>query len=167
MTERILRLTSIRRWLALLAATLVLAACTPIIAGYSLQAYTNATQLKAETLALIAISGEPWADHAAEARALQTRLDGAYEFSAGTAYNQEATAMWAIIRDRSQDALLGSFFVRWSKGPTGEAYRTRKLRRIRLAFDRLICLEANKKEKTACPAMNPDAADAATETGNE
>lgn len=166
MITPILRLVAVRSWLILLASTLVLAACTPIIAGYSLQAYTNATQLKAETLALIDASAEPWSTHSAEARALQTLLDGAYEFSAGTAYNAEATKVWAIIRDRSDTALLGAFFKRWStNGTTREAYRARKHRFVALAFDRLICLEANKKEKTACPSMDGAATEA--EAGDE
>jgi hypothetical protein len=166
MTSSMTRPAVLRNGLMLLAMAF-LAACTPIIAGYSLQAYTNATQLKAETLALIQASAEPWSDHAAEARALQTRIDGAYEFSAGTAYNRDATEMWAKIRDRGDTALLGAFFKRWSSaGATGKAYRERKHRFVAIAFDRLICLEANKKEKTACPSFDGTSG-AEAEAGNE
>ncbi len=129
--------------------------CAPIIAGYSLQAYTNATELKAETLAMIDASGDPYDGHAAAIAALQIKLNAAYEFSRGTAYNEQATAMWRIIRNPSeQHSLLGQFFALWKKqGTTSPYYRQAKRGNITLAFDRLICLEANKKESTRCPAF--------------
>lgn len=161
------RFAVIRNGIALLFGALLLTACTQIIAGYSLQAYTNATQLKAETLALVDASGEPYLQHLDDAIDVQTKLDAAYEFSAGTAYNKEATAMWAIIRDRSENGLTGSFFARWHQNSvTTAGYRKYKHRYIAIAFDRLICLEANKKEKTKCPALDAGSASEA-EAGNE
>lgn len=157
MTKPLLRLAVARSWLALLASTLVLAACAPIIAGYSLQAYTNATQLKAETLAIIDSSGDPYDRHAEAVAALQVRLNAAYEFSRGTAYNEQATEMWRIIRNPSPTrSLLGQFFAVWRDAPThttSAVYRAGKRKNVTLAFDRLICLEANKKEATRCPAF--------------
>jgi hypothetical protein len=156
---------------------LMLAACTPIIAQYSLESYANATMLKAQTIAVIDSATEPYPAHAAEVRKLQTDLSAAYEFSRGMPYNRVASAMWGIIRNPDEkDSLLGEFFARWrarkdaAGAPAGfrQAYVDGKRKNIVFAFDRLICLEANKKAAARCPAYpgapptaaTPDSGDA-------
>jgi hypothetical protein len=145
---------SLARLAAIVLAATSLGGCGTIIAAYSLESYTNATKLKAETLAVIDAAKDPYAAHAEEVRKLQTDLSAAYEFSHGMPYNSEASAMWDIIRNPSEtNSLLGEFFAIWRKRGTGlgDFYRYAKRKNIVFAFDRLICLEANKKAATKCP----------------
>jgi len=139
-----------------IAVMLALAACEDI-PQYSLQAYSNATEAKAKSLALLAKADDPYATHRAEAEALILDLDVAYEFAAGVAGNNAAADMWNIIRDPRENS-VGGFVRLWRDDLPGglspgfiEAFE----RDVRFAFDRLICLESNKREPTACPAL-PD-----------
>jgi hypothetical protein len=150
------RLGRVATALALGLTLVSTSACGRLIAEHSLVAYTNATRLKAATLALVDVSASPYPAHADQARRLQVDLDAAYEFSRGTPYNSEAAAMWRIIRNPAPDrTLIGTFLTIWRESPGGlpQSYRTGKKANVALAFDRLICLEANKKERTKCPEM--------------
>ena len=146
---------------------LSLGACTPLIAAYNVEAYSRATTLKAETMAMIAVSGEPYAEHRAEARALQTRLNAGYEFANGLPQNEISARMWRMIADHDGH-LAGGFLRLWEEhNTTGSAYRTAKTRQIEQAFDYLICLEANKRAAQRChePAT-PNPSDAAETPGS-
>ncbi|MEX0311289.1 MAG: hypothetical protein AB3N17_13715, partial [Tateyamaria sp.] len=68
------------------ALCLALIACEDI-PQYSLQAYSNATEAKAKSLALLAKAEDPYARHSAAAEALVLEMDVAYEFAAGVAGN--------------------------------------------------------------------------------
>jgi hypothetical protein len=126
-------------------------ACAPLIAEYSLEAYKNATTLKAETAALIDKAGSPYTDHEKEVNALTTKINAAYEFSAGLPSNQISAQQWQILRDPN-GGLYGGFVSVWKKyGSVSATYRQEKKIQISRAFDYIICLEANKKEATACP----------------
>ncbi|MEL6450774.1 MAG: hypothetical protein AAFQ19_05905 [Pseudomonadota bacterium] len=138
----------------LLAAALALAGCDDY-ADYSLAAYTNATEMKAKSLALLAKSGAPYAVHGAEAEAVLLQIDVAYEFAAGFEANQEAADMWALIRD-PEEGSVGGFVALWRRDfPQGlsPGFRTEFERATRFAFDRLICLEANKREPASCAPL--------------
>jgi hypothetical protein len=127
-----------------------LAACSPLIADFSLEAYKNATSLKAETLALIDKSGEPYARHREAAEALTLRIDAAYEFAAGVPNNQLSAQQWAVMRDPEAD-LYGGYIRDWrSDGPVGATFREEKKKQIGQAFDAIICLEANKRSAARC-----------------
>jgi len=139
-------------WLGL--ALLVLSACAPIISEYSLDAYKNATSLKAETLGLIDKSAEKFASHRSEVDALTTKIDAAYEFAAGIPSNQLSTEQWQLLRNPDGN-LYGGFVRTWSSSKTGTlspAYRAGKKKEISDAFDQIICLETNKKEAKSCAA---------------
>jgi len=137
--------------LALLSALLLLlVGCGSLIADYSLDAYKNATTLKAETAALIDKSNEPYDNHANAVDDLTTKINAAYEFAAGLPSNQISAAQWQILRDPN-GKLYGGFLRRWRTGPLSTAYRADKKRQINRAYDYIICLEANKKEPTVCP----------------
>ncbi|MEO1640481.1 MAG: hypothetical protein AAFU41_14670 [Pseudomonadota bacterium] len=134
------------------------------IADYSLQAYTNATSLKARSLSLVAKATEPYATHRAEAEALLIAIDEAYEFANGIENNNEAARMWEILRDPDR-TLVGGFVNAWETGAangfsTDESGGSPFLREVGQnlsdSFDRLICLEANKREPSACPAPAPN-----------
>lgn len=129
---------------------LLIAACAPLIAGYSLEAYRNATSLKAETMALIGQAGEPFAQHGAEVRALRVKLSGAREFAAGMPRNQISTRQWDLMINPG-GGLAGGLLARWEReGTLGAGVVREQSAIIGRAFDDIICLEANKGEDTEC-----------------
>jgi hypothetical protein len=141
---------SLARPLSLLLLAFVLGGCGRLIAEYSLQAYTNATSLKAETLAMIDKSGEAYSLHAKEVDALNVKIDAAYEFSAGIPANQLSATQWAILRDPNRN-LWGGFAQFWkTHGTVSAFFRQGVKKNIGDAFDEIICLEANKQAQTSC-----------------
>lgn len=133
-----------------LVALLLLVACAPLIGAYSEQAYFNATSLKAQSLALVAKSGDSFADHADAVDAVLIDVDAAYEYSAGLPNNAISAAQWRLLRN-PEGNLLGGFVRRWREdGSLPAAYRRAKHRQLGLAFDRIICLEINKARAQAC-----------------
>ena len=136
---------------ALLPCLLLLAAsCAPLIAGYSLEAYKNATSLKAETLAMMAEADEPYSQHADSVEDLKVKLAAAEEFVAGMANNSLSAQQWAIMNDPA-GGLVGEYWVVWEQQTTiSAAARDAQIGQVREAFDEIICLEANKEKDTAC-----------------
>jgi len=131
-------------------ALLAVSACAPLIAPYSLEAYKNATSLKAETLAMIAESGDPFAQHEADVKALKIKLSAAQEFAAGMPMNRLSAAQWAIMND-PDGGLAGEHWALWERqGTMSAAVIAAQLRQIGAAFDEIICLEANKEKNTQC-----------------
>lgn len=138
-----------KTWPAALAV-IWLTGCAHQIAEYSLEAYKNATSLKAETGALIDKSGEPYARHVEDVDELTVKINSAYEFSAGTPRNAISAAQWNILRDPDGN-LYGGFVSTWKdEGTTSAAYRKAKKRQVNRAFDYIICLEANKQTFKPC-----------------
>jgi hypothetical protein len=135
-------------WFGLLA--LLVAACAPLIAGYSLEAYRYATSLKAETLAVLGQADQPFAEHAEEARGLRLRLLTAQEFASGMPRNQWSAGQWRIMNDPDRN-LAGGTLRRWeTDGRLDPVFLRERLPQISRAFDDIICLEANKGEDTEC-----------------
>lgn len=140
------------RWLSVFCVVLLLGCCAPIIADYSVDAYKNATSLKAETLALIDKSGEKFTAHKPEVDALTTKINAAYEFAAGLPNNQLSAQQWQLLRNPDGN-LYGGFVNVWRKQNTvSAAYRAGKRKEISEAFDFIICLEVNKKDSKTCKA---------------
>jgi hypothetical protein len=138
--------------LLLLLLCAALGACAPLIAEYNAEAYKNATTLKAETLAMMDKSGEPYSRHRKDVDTLTTKINAAYEYSAGFASNQLSAQQWNILRNPDGN-LYGSFVRLWqARGTLGAGYRSEKQIDIAEAFDYLICLEANKREPRPCSA---------------
>jgi hypothetical protein len=131
----------------------LLAACTSLPVGeYSLQAYENATTLKAETLALVAKSGQPFSANREAVEALSVKIDAAYEFAAGTSKDSPSALQWQLMRDPNVN-LFGGFVRYWQKrGTLKPTMRQQTADQMSAAFDHIICLEANKKETAACPS---------------
>jgi hypothetical protein len=137
------------RWLSAFCVVLLLACCAPIIADYSLDAYKNATTLKAETFALIDKSGEKYISHKAEAETLTTKVNAAYEFANGLANNSLSAQQWQIMRNPNGN-LYGGFIRLWQRGPLPPAFREDLKTSIGRGYDEIICLEINKKDTQRC-----------------
>jgi hypothetical protein len=133
-------------WLAVLG----LIGCAPLIGPYSPIAYQNATSLKAETLALMEKGTEPYAEYERQIEVLMVDIDKAYEFVNGISSNSLSAKQWLLLKKPDGD-LLGKFFLRWKERQTLSEDFIREFEGIVSdAFDEIICLEANKKEATAC-----------------
>ncbi|TFI57360.1 hypothetical protein E2493_15355 [Sphingomonas parva] len=147
---RVSRIWHARRVLAAALALVWVAACGTLIAPYSLEAYKNATSLKAETLAMIAESGDPYSAHEDEVKALKIKLMAAQEFAAGMPKNKLSAAQWQTMND-PDGGLAGEYWVVWQRqGTVSSTAMAAQLRQIGDAFDEIICLEANKEKNTAC-----------------
>jgi len=133
-----------------LLLVLVLASCTPLASPYSEQSYRNATELKAHSLALVAVSGEAFSQHQDEVRALLTDIDAAYEYARGLPQNQVVTEQWRLIRDPNSQ-FVGKFAAEWQrKGQFGALFRQEYAGEIAFAFDTIICVEITKKAAADC-----------------
>ena len=138
------------RWVVVFSA-LLLAACSTLPVGeYSLEAYKNATTLKAETLAMVAKSTDSYSRHAEEVEVLNVKIAAAYEFAAGTPNNQISAEQWRLLRDPDGD-LYGLFLNYWrQRGHLAPAQSEQLGAQISEAYDYIICLEANKQAQTSC-----------------
>lgn len=135
---------------SLLVLFLCLAACVPLIGPYSQTAYQNATDLKAETLALMDKATKPFSDNEKQVEALVVAIDKAYEYVHGIPSNDLSARQWEILKKPDGD-LLGRFFARWkSEGILKQVFIDEFKGIVSDAFDEIICLEANKKEATKC-----------------
>lgn len=127
-----------------------LAACAPLISPFREQAYANATTLKAQSLALIAKSGQPYSEHQAAVEKLLVDVDAAYEYAYGLPTNDIASNQWDILRD-PEGNLLGGFATKWrDSGTLSQFLREEIARQIANAFDTIICVEINKREASVC-----------------
>lgn len=140
---------------AALALTLVLPvlapiACAPVAPPPNPAAQVAAASLKAQTLSLLDVAGDPYANHAAEVDALTARIDAAASAAAADPLNTVSARQWAVLRDPDR-ALYGGTIALWrSQGALSPAFRDQKKIQIGRAFDYILCLEANKRRATAC-----------------
>lgn len=149
MTVRLPRSRAYRSAVALAA----FAACTPISADYSETAYRNATEIKAESLALLRRSDEPYAAHEGAVDALMLRADQAYEYARGLPRNEEIAESWGLIRDPGS-GLLAIHFGNWERaGTLRPAFRDEAVDQLSAGFDQIICREAYKREPGDCPDL--------------
>ncbi len=145
-------LNRIDRFRALLLVALVVwcTACVHL-PGYDQRAYENATSLKAQTLALLDRSEvEQYETALNSVNALRVSLSAAYEYANGIQYNNEAAKNWRdLIGD--EESMISGWLLLWQQeGPLAQIF-SRELRiTIAEGFDLIICLEANKRELTAC-----------------
>ncbi len=139
-----------RRLAALFSLLFVLAACEPFISPFTEQAYKNATTLKAQSLALIAKSEQPYSMHRDAVEKLLVDVDAAYEYADGLPNNDVVSAQWATLRNPDGN-LLGGFANRWrSSGTLSPFIREEISMQVGKAFDTIICVEINKREASAC-----------------
>ena len=130
-----------------------LMACDPLIGPFTEQAYKNATSLKAQSLALMAKSTQPYANHRAAAEKLMVDVDAAYEYANGLPRNDLSARQWNILRDPNGN-LLGGYLRRWrDAGKINSFVMQESRKQIGSAFDTIICLEINKREASACDEL--------------
>jgi hypothetical protein len=139
--------------LTLLLPALAPVACAPVAPPPNPAAQVNAAGLKAQTLSLLDVSGDPYTAHAAEVDALTARIDAAASAAAADPLNTFSARQWSVLRDPSR-ALYGGTIALWrSQGTLSPAFRDQKKIQIGRAFDYILCLEANKGRATSCGAM--------------
>jgi hypothetical protein len=127
-----------------------LGGCAPLIGPYSPVAYENATNLKAETLAMMNKATEQYPKHSEEVGKLFVKLNQAYEYVKGVPSNSISAKQWEILIDPN-GALIGKFFLRWRERETMGTHLIEEYKgEVGDAFDYIICLEANKKEASTC-----------------
>jgi hypothetical protein len=136
--------------LTLSTAALAPVACAPMAPPPDPAAQVNAASLKAQTLSLLDVAGDPYADHAAEVAALTARIDAAASAAAATPLNTLSARQWSVLRDPNR-ALYGGTMALWqSQGALGQAFRDQKKIQIGRAFDYILCLEVNKARAASC-----------------
>lgn len=134
----------------LFSLILALAACDPLISPFQEQAYENATTLKAQSLALIAKSSEPYSSHRTAVEQLLVDVDAAYEYANGLPKNDVVSEQWDILRNPDGN-LLGGFVRRWrGSGTLSPFFRDEISIQVGDAFDTIICVEINKREASVC-----------------
>lgn len=138
-----------RVWLIML----LLGASTACVhlAGYDQRAYENATSLKAQTLALLDRSTlESFDDTRNSVNALRVELSAAYEYANGIQFNNEAAKNWRDLIGNDDSMIQGWLSLWQSQGRLSAIFAGELRETIAEGFDLIICLEANKRELTAC-----------------
>lgn len=133
------------------ACWVLLAACTPLAPEYSIEAYGQATCLKAQSLALIVEATGPIGPEQARIDSLRLDVDSAYEFAHGLPNNEIVSQQWALMRDPNGKLLFG-LLRHWEAHPAGlgASFVNEARGEIGGAFDTIICLEINKRAANAC-----------------
>lgn len=137
----------------LLACVVVLSSCQAIrVSAYDAAAHQNAILLKAETLALMATSNEPFAQHKDAVGVLSGKIEAAYQAAAAKKNDELVAREWQVLKDPERD-LYGGFVKRWeTSGKISNAFREAMSGQIGEAFDMIICLEAAKQSGGQCTA---------------
>lgn len=117
-------------------------------------AYTQATSLKVDALALMSKATEDAAVHNESIDQLLVKVDKAYEYEKGRPKNEITTRMWEIIRDPDRN-LLGGFIKRWrEKGKLSKAFVEEAKGLVGEVFDIITGLESQKiKEDEASAGL--------------
>ena len=84
----------------------ILCSCAPIISPFTEEAYSTATSLKAQSLALVAKSDESFSKHQAAVDQLLVDVDAAYEYANGLPQNEVSAQLWDILRERGYRVCL-------------------------------------------------------------
>ena len=143
------------RCFSLLAlVSIYLAGCVNL-PGYDQRAYENATSLKPKTVALIRKSQvqDSYLANTEKAEDLLIQLQAAFEYANGIEHNNEAAKNWADLIG-NDDNMVGGWLSVWEKqGQVNPAAANGLVEQLSEAFDTIICLEANKRQLSACPNL--------------
>lgn len=149
------------RGLIIAVAALFLAACGgvsipgfggPVSAPFDQQAYQNAADVKAMTLAIVDRAGDRFSSRRAEVDALQAAIDKGSSYASAQPNNEIAVRAWSMIRN-PQGGSVGGYLALWqAKGTLPPLVRNDKKRQLAAHVDYLVCIEANKQNPTVCPS---------------
>lgn len=118
------------------------------ISRFDETSYRNATDLKVDTLALLALANENAGDYEARIERLRLDLWKAHEYEKGRAKNQISARMWEVLRgDAAVEGrvLVGGFLELWQQqGTMSPAVIEEATLLIERAFDEIIALESGK-----------------------
>jgi hypothetical protein len=110
-------------------------------------ALLRAENLRAQSLALIAVAGDPYAGRAADAAALLAAVQAERDAAAQAEGNETVVQQWDTIL-AADGPYLGGVLARWqAAGTLGEVFRTEAAARVAAAFDALIDTEKAKQQK--------------------
>jgi hypothetical protein len=132
---------------AILLSTFLVASLTScaVMSKFDQNSYTAATELKYQSLQLVALAGEPYANHAKGVEYLKANLDAqlAYQDGKGKANIISAT-QWNILISEDHN-LLGKLLKDWREGKSfSPSYLKEKQGQIADAFDEILRLEGAK-----------------------
>lgn len=135
------------RLIAVALALVVATACS-LLSPYDSTSYKNATDLKAESLAVLEKATMPFADHESDVERLRLHLRQAHEYERGKGHSNEETAeQWALLI-RNDGNLLGGALARWQQqGALSEVFLQEVLPKVEAGFDEIIALERGKVKK--------------------
>jgi hypothetical protein len=131
-----------------LLAFLLLTGCANI-ASYDQAAYTNAVDLKVDTLVLMDLAVNPYSSQIAKIEAVNIQMQKAYEYDRGRPLNQTTAQMWDVLLktdpEHPEDGLWPRFLERWRKsGTLSPVFISDKKEHITTAFNAIIALESGK-----------------------
>jgi hypothetical protein len=139
----------------ILTAAAVLSGCQTAPSGastYDPLAHDKAMEVKGTALALMAVAGEPYAQHSADVEALNGEIQAAYEAAATGGRSEQITREWELIRDPAGD-LFGGFVHQWqTAGTVSGDLRDQMIPKVSRSFDYILCLELAKKSGGICAA---------------
>jgi hypothetical protein len=139
----------------LLTAAAVLSGCRTAPSGASTfdpLAHEKALDVKGKALALMAVAGEPYAQHKADVEVLNGEIQAAYEAAATAGRNEQITREWELMREPSGE-LFGGFIRQWQTADTVSTdLRDQMIPKVSRSFDYILCLELAKKSGGICTA---------------
>jgi len=128
---------------ALISSTV--AGCA-LISHYDATSYQHATDLKAQSLLLIAKATDPPGMHVAEIAAVQLKLLQAYEYERGKGKPNLITVQQWELLNNPNGALMGGFLKKWQTENAAQspAFIKGVSKNVSAAFDEIIKLERAK-----------------------
>ena len=122
----------------------VASACTPAVAPYSERAYSQAVDLKVESLRLMSLAEQPFANQEKRVQRLQLDMERAFEFARGRPRNEHSTRQWELMMD-AESNLMGGFLALWERDDSLQWPFIEQAKQIvSQAFDEIIGLESGK-----------------------
>lgn len=133
------------RWTRVCAILALAAAGCATISAYDPTSYKNATDLKAESLYLVAKSTDTPDKYANEINKVQIQLQQDFEYEKGKGRNGITVEQWRILADPDKHLLAG-FLKKWQaeKKSYPQAFVDGVSKNIADAFDQIIRLEQGK-----------------------
>lgn len=139
---------------AILTAFLLLAACVGLQGPeFSQPAVDSATELRTESLSLLAQADEPFARHADEAQRIMAKAEGIAAGARQVPGNGAVADQWKVMTDPGGNLLAGTLAKWEAQGTLARFLRDEASAKIAQGFDLIICSEEAKKDPKDCVAL--------------